>query len=102
MSPPCAFDLQRRRPRNIRAQVVLSFEEAARGAKRTIRVAQGVPSPQNIEVDIPAGEAAHPHIHGQSCIRVFPASAWRSDVLPSPLDVEVHLPGTQDRRRLYR
>ncbi len=48
--------MQRNRTRSIMAQVVLTFEEAAKGAKRTIRVAQGVPSPQNVEVDIPAGE----------------------------------------------
>jgi hypothetical protein len=49
--------LQRRRMRsNIRAQVVVSFEEAARGAKRTIRVTQGVPTPKNVDIEIPAGE----------------------------------------------
>ena len=47
--------LQRRRRTNIRAQVVVSFEEAARGAKRTIRVAQGVPAPKNVDIEIPAG-----------------------------------------------
>ncbi len=47
--------MQRRRRTNIRAQVVVSFEEAAKGAKRTIRVAQGVPTPQNVDIEIPAG-----------------------------------------------
>ena len=47
--------MQRRRRTNIRAQVVVSFEEAARGAKRTIRVAQGVPAPKNVDIEIPAG-----------------------------------------------
>jgi hypothetical protein len=46
---------QRRRRTNIRAQAVVSFEEAAKGAKRTIRVAQGVPTPQNVDIEIPAG-----------------------------------------------
>lgn len=55
---PTAFSvcLQRRRRTTIRAQVVLSFEEAAKGAKRTIRIAQGLPEPKNVEVDIPAGK----------------------------------------------
>ena len=54
--------LQRRRRTNIRAQVVVSFEEAAQGAKRTIRVAQGVPAPKNVDIEIPAGVLCLSHI----------------------------------------
>lgn len=41
--------------RQIQMRVVLSFVEAAKGAKRSVHLSKGVPEPKTVEVDVPAG-----------------------------------------------
>ena len=80
----------------------LSFEEAARGAKRTIRVSQGIPEPKNVDVDIPAGQnsrcllGSH-HLpldeQGPECVQtVESCKANRRFGVPSPAKIPLGIP----------
>lgn len=44
-----------RRMRQMQTEVQLTFMEAAKGVKKSLRISRGLPSPQTVELNIPAG-----------------------------------------------